>query len=86
MEGGEDRQPTMIGQKVTKSVTASCHKILNLCVSWGYVEVYAYLNAPKSFGCRPGWFQSQPGHCALTGIGTVLLVTQLERGDRVIAW
>ena len=34
-DGGEDRQPTLMGQKVTKSVTVGCHKILNLCISWG---------------------------------------------------
>jgi hypothetical protein len=80
-----------MGQKATKSVTAGCHKILNLCISWGHVEVGAYLTAPVavppySLGCRPGCFQSQPGRCALTGSGTVLLVMQLEFCDKVTAW
>jgi len=89
-EGGEDRQPTLMGQKATKSVTVGCHKILNFCISRGHVEVGAYLNAPfalppNPLGCRLSWFQNQLGSCTLTGSVTLFLVMQLERGDRATA-
>ena len=40
-EGGEDRHPTLMGLKITKSVTAGWYKILNLFISWEHVEVGA---------------------------------------------